>query len=94
MRISQAKHADGEVSFGVDGETGKVVDMKDYGLYESAAVKVQTLKTAIESACLLLRVDDIVSARRPKEAAGGAPQNMGSGPGMGDGDDGGMQPEQ
>lgn len=45
---AQAKHAAGEHSFGVDGETGKVVDMKDHGLYESAAVKVQTLKTAIE----------------------------------------------
>lgn len=32
----------------MDGETGKVVDMKDYGLLESAAVKIQTLKTAIE----------------------------------------------
>jgi chaperonin GroEL (HSP60 family) len=44
----QAKHAAGEFQFGVDGETGKVVDMKEYGLYESAAVKVQTIKTAIE----------------------------------------------
>lgn len=44
----QAKHAAGEHQFGVDGESGKVVDMKEYGLYESAAVKVQTIKTAIE----------------------------------------------
>lgn len=44
----QAKHANGEYNFGVDGETGKVTDMKTYGLLESAAVKIQTLKTAIE----------------------------------------------
>ncbi|KAK4331832.1 T-complex protein 1 subunit gamma [Rhodotorula toruloides] len=69
----RAKHAAGEHSFGVDGETGKVVDMKEYGLYESAAVKVQTLKTAIESACLLLRVDDIVSAKRPQGEGGPGP---------------------
>lgn len=50
----QAKHAAGEHSFGVDGETGKVVDMKEHGLYESAAVKVQTLKTAIEVRSLLV----------------------------------------
>lgn len=49
----QAKHAAGEHQFGVDGETGKVVDMKEYGLYESAAVKVQTLKTAIEVRSIL-----------------------------------------
>ena len=32
----------------MDGETGKVVDMKDYGIWEPFAVKVQTYKTAIE----------------------------------------------
>ncbi|GAA5847555.1 hypothetical protein JCM11251_006265, partial [Rhodosporidiobolus azoricus] len=75
----QAKHAAGEHRFGVDGEAGKVVDMKEYGLYESAAVKIQTLKTAIESACLLLRVDDIVSAKRPQGEGGPGVQTMGAG---------------
>ncbi|KAG7562261.1 hypothetical protein FFLO_02347 [Filobasidium floriforme] len=74
----RAKHANGENHYGVDGETGKVVDMKEYGLLESAAVKIQTLKTAIESAKLLLRVDDIVSAKRPEEGGGGGQvQTMG-----------------
>ncbi|KAK4689719.1 T-complex protein 1 subunit gamma, partial [Tremellales sp. Uapishka_1] len=83
----RAKHAEGLHSFGVDGDTGKVVDMKVYGLLESAAVKIQTLKTAIESATLLLRVDDIVSARRPGEESGGGVQTMGAdaGEGMGGG---------
>jgi T-complex protein 1 subunit gamma len=45
---NQAKHAEGLHTFGVDGDTGKVVDMKVYGLMESASVKIQTLKTAIE----------------------------------------------
>jgi hypothetical protein len=44
----RAKHAEGLNTFGVDGDTGKVVDMKVYGLLESASVKIQTLKTAIE----------------------------------------------
>lgn len=68
----RAKHAAGEYLYGVDGETGKVTDMKTYGLLESASVKIQTLKTAIESATLLLRVDDIVSARRKCLLADGA----------------------
>ncbi|KAL7423519.1 T-complex protein 1 subunit gamma [Cryptotrichosporon argae] len=77
----RAKHAAGQHTFGVDGDTGKVVDMKTYGLLESASVKIQTLKTAIESATLLLRVDDIVSARRPDEAGAGAGvQTMGEAP--------------
>lgn len=40
MIFSQAKHANGENSWGLNGDTGKVVDMKIYGLYESASVKV------------------------------------------------------
>ena len=39
----QAKHANGEHSWGIDGETGDIVDMKTYKLYESASVKVQSL---------------------------------------------------
>lgn len=91
----RAKHANGEHSWGVDGNTGKIVEMGEYGLYESAAVKMQTLKTAIESASLLLRVDDVVSARRQQGGgggSGGAPQM--APPGMDDGGGGGeMMPE-
>lgn len=83
----RAKHANGEHQFGVDGDTGKVTDMNTYGLLESASVKIQTLKTAIESAKLLLRVDDIVSARRPGQEGGeGGVQTMGE-------DAGDMAPE-
>ncbi|KAK0453077.1 chaperonin Cpn60/TCP-1 family [Armillaria borealis] len=63
----RAKHAAGENSWGVNGDTGKPVDMKVYGLYESASVKIQTLKTAIEAARMLLRVDDVVQAGAPPE---------------------------
>lgn len=41
-QYSKAKHANGENSWGVNGETGKIVDMKTYGLYESASVKVSS----------------------------------------------------
>ncbi|PWN30823.1 putative CCT3-chaperonin of the TCP1 ring complex [Jaminaea rosea] len=86
----RAKHANGEKTFGIDGEKGVVVDMDEYGLWESAAVKMQTLKTAVESASLLLRVDDVVSARRKRgEAGGGGPQMQN----MEDAGEGGMMPE-
>ncbi|KAI5295103.1 T-complex protein 1 subunit gamma [Ascosphaera acerosa] len=62
----RAKHVEGKHSFGVDGDSGAVVDMKDYGVWEPEAVKLQSIKTAIESACLLLRVDDICSAKQSK----------------------------
>ncbi|TCD71021.1 T-complex protein 1 subunit gamma [Steccherinum ochraceum] len=68
----RAKHANGEHSWGINGETGKIVDMKEYGLYESASVKIQILKTAIEASRVLLRVDDVVQAtRRDREQGGG-----------------------
>ncbi|KAH8833898.1 chaperonin Cpn60/TCP-1 family [Flagelloscypha sp. PMI_526] len=67
----RAKHANGESSWGVNGDKGVIVDMKEYGLYESASVKIQTLKTAIEAARMLLRVDDVVQAVRKDQAGGG-----------------------
>jgi len=70
----RAKHANGEHSWGINGDTGKIADMKKYGLYESASVKVQILKTAIEAARMLLRVDDVVSAiRKEKQQEQGPP---------------------
>ena len=45
----QAKHAsEGCVSWGVNGENGEIVDMKDFGVWEAYSVKAQTYKTAIE----------------------------------------------
>lgn len=38
--------------------------MHQYGVWEPQIVKTQSIKTAIESACLLLRVDDVVSGVR------------------------------
>ncbi|KAI9776141.1 MAG: T-complex protein 1 subunit gamma [Geoglossum umbratile] len=66
----RAKHAEGGSSWGIDGDKGTLVDMKEYGVWEPEAVKLQSVKTAIESACLLLRVDDICSAKSAKQASG------------------------
>ncbi|KAH8111983.1 T-complex protein 1 [Phellopilus nigrolimitatus] len=70
----RAKHAAGEHSWGINGDTGKPADMKTYGLYESASVKVQILKTAIEAARMLLRVDDVVQAVRKERPQQGQEQ--------------------
>ncbi|TKA68217.1 T-complex protein 1 subunit gamma [Friedmanniomyces simplex] len=70
----RAKHAEcmtGLCSWGIDGEAGKVVDMKELGVWEPQAIKLQSVKTAVESACLLLRVDDIVGAKSAKSGGGG-----------------------
>ncbi|KAL8795639.1 MAG: hypothetical protein Q9195_001877 [Heterodermia aff. obscurata] len=66
----RAKHAEGGSTWGIDGDKGTLVNMKEYGVWEPEAVKLQSIKTAIESACLLLRVDDICSAKSAKQAGG------------------------
>ena len=64
----RAKHMEGPDSstFGIDGNTGSIVDMKELGVWEPYAVKIQTLKTSIESAVLLLRIDDVLSGTQSK----------------------------
>ena len=65
----RAKHAEGtpeSATYGVDGNTGEVKDMREAGIWEPYAVKTQTVKTAIESATMLLRIDDIVSGTSKK----------------------------
>ena len=49
---------------------GEIVDMKVLGVWEPFVVKTQTIKTAIESATVLLRIDDIVSGIQKKSKAG------------------------
>mmetsp|Transcript_7038 Transcript_7038/g.8056 ORF Transcript_7038/g.8056 Transcript_7038/m.8056 type:complete len:542 (-) Transcript_7038:998-2623(-) len=62
MTELRAKHADGQnPTVGIDGNKGVIVDMNDLDVWEAYAVKVQTIKTAIESSAMLLRIDDIVS---------------------------------
>ncbi|KAL9088369.1 MAG: hypothetical protein Q9159_003143 [Coniocarpon cinnabarinum] len=67
----RAKHAEGGSSWGIDGDKGTIVDMNKYGVWEPQEVKIQSLKTAVESACLLLRVDDICSAKKAQQGGGG-----------------------
>ncbi|KAI0163065.1 T-complex protein 1 [Pestalotiopsis sp. NC0098] len=60
----RAKQAEGKSTWGINGDTGGLADMVDYAIWEPEAIKLQSIKTAIEAACLLLRVDDICSAKK------------------------------
>jgi len=71
LRAKHAEPANAGQTFGIDGHTGAVVDMKQLGIWEPYAVKVQTIKTAVESAAMLLRIDDIVSGLSKKGGGGG-----------------------
>jgi len=70
----RAKHAGGaNPTWGIDGEKGVLADMAELGVWEPVAVKSQTIKTAIESAAMLLRIDEIVSGTHKPEKKKAAP---------------------
>jgi len=71
LKAKQAAKPEENFVWGIDGEKGVLANMADLGVFETVAVKSQTIKTAIESAILLLRVDDVLSGMKKKGGAGG-----------------------
>lgn len=63
----RAEHAEKHINVGINGTTGEVVDMKELGIWDPYAVRLQTINTAVECACLLLRIDDILSGLKKKD---------------------------
>jgi len=47
--------------FGFDGKNGKIVDMRKINVWETSSMKLQIIKSALENATLLLRIDRIIS---------------------------------
>jgi len=65
--------ADGKYK-GVNVFTGKVQNSLDKGVIEPAVVKEQAIKSAAESAAMILRIDDVIAATKPKGGpSGGMP---------------------
>jgi len=87
----RAKHAmeENHVNWGINGESGELVDMSVLGIWEPLSVKLQVYKTAIETAILLLRIDDIVSGSKKR----GDDMNQGPAVDHSGGAGGGMMPE-
>ncbi len=55
---------------GVNVFTGKIIDMERNGVIEPLAVKEQALKSATEATSMILRIDDVIAATKPKEGKG------------------------
>jgi thermosome len=56
----------GKPRFGVDVFKGKIVDLSSRDIYEPLSVKNQIINSGTEAACMILRIDDIISAGAPK----------------------------
>jgi len=66
LRAKHALEAEKNVNWGINGESGELADMAQLGIWEPLSVKLQVYKTAIETAILLLRIDDIVSGSKKR----------------------------
>jgi chaperonin GroEL (HSP60 family) len=65
----RAKHEASEnMWMGVDAVTGKVEDMLKQNVVEPLRTKEQVIRSATEAACMILRIDDVVSSKGAKEA--------------------------
>ena len=55
---------------GINVFTGKLQNSIDEGVIEPIVVKEQAIKSAAESASMILRIDDVITAKSPKVPAG------------------------
>jgi thermosome len=69
LRAAHEK-ADGKHK-GINVFTGKVQNSLDNGVIEPLVVKEQALKSAAESASMILRIDDVITSKAPKGGPGG-----------------------
>lgn len=63
----RAKHGQGKI-FGLNIDTGEPADMLAMGVVEPLKVKTQAIKSAAEAATMVLRVDDVIAAKREEMA--------------------------
>jgi len=89
MAEMQSRHAKGEIWSGVEAMQGKVMDMEKLQVLEPMVVKAQAIKSAMEAATMLLKIDDVIASSKTKAPRGGPGEE---GMGMPGGMPGGMPP--
>ncbi|MCH8905952.1 MAG: thermosome subunit, partial [Candidatus Heimdallarchaeota archaeon] len=62
---------EGKFNYGIDPDTSEITNMEEKGVMEPLRVKSQAIHSASEAATILLRIDDVVSAK-DLGGAGGA----------------------
>jgi thermosome len=56
---------------GVNVFTGKIQNSIENGVVEPIVVKIQAIKSAVESTSMILRIDDVITSKAPKGGPGG-----------------------
>nr|MCG2873872.1 thermosome subunit [Acidilobus sp.] len=71
----RSSHSDASKKwYGVDLNTGNPIDMWAAGVIEPLRVKLNAYKAGTEAATLILRIDDMVAAKRTETGAGKKPE--------------------
>ncbi|MBS1268282.1 MAG: Thermosome subunit alpha [Nitrosopumilus sp.] len=73
MATLRAKQNHGQKWTGIDAKNTKIADMLSIDVIEPIAVKEQIIKSATEAACMILRIDDVISVSGGPAAGGGMP---------------------
>ncbi len=77
MELRQMHDKEDGKYIGINLFTGKLQDSIENGVIEPIVVKEQAIKSAAESVTMILRVDDIITAKGPKGGPGGGmPRGM------------------
>ena len=71
----RAQQSQGLKWTGIDARNGKIANMLDLDVVEPVAVKEQIVKSATETACMVLRIDDVIAVSG--SPGGDAPPPMG-----------------
>jgi len=81
VSLRQAHDKEDGKFMGINVFTGKIENSVNNGVIEPIVVKEQAIKSAAESASMILRIDDVISSSKPK---GGPPGGPGGPGGMGE----------
>ena len=77
----RSAHEAGNKNAGLDVFKGEPTDMLKAGVIEPLRIKTQAISSAMESATMILRIDDVIASSAAKPPAGGMPPGGGY-PGM------------
>ena len=64
MMALRKAHSEGKSHHGINIEAGGIIDMGELGVYEPKRVVEQALKSAVETATMILRIDDVISSKK------------------------------
>lgn len=67
----RSKISENSIKYGIDVIGARVADISKLNIYKPLAVKEQVINAATEAASMILRIDDVIAASKPKETPSG-----------------------